>query len=249
MRKKIVAGNWKMNLTKRDALSLYQEISQKSADITNVEMLVFSPLLFLDALKQEENKRLKIGAQNFFYEPSGAFTGEVSHSQLKDLGILNVLVGHSERRMVFKEDDTIIRSKVDAAIAAEMNIIYCCGEPLEIRESDQHIAYVIDQMKNTIFHLKEADFQQIVIAYEPIWAIGTGKTATPDQAEEMHEQIRKALSERYSETLSEKVTILYGGSCNPKNAAELFAKPNIDGGLIGGASLKADDFIEIAKSY
>lgn len=249
MRKKIVAGNWKMNLTKNEALSLYQEITKKTTELTGVEILAFSPLLFLDALKQKESNQFKIGAQNFFFESSGAFTGEVSYSQLKDLGVMNALVGHSERRMIFNEDDATIRLKMDAGIAAGMRIVYCCGEPLNIREDNQHTAYVIEQMKNNIFHLKESDFQQIVIAYEPIWAIGTGKTATPNQAEEMHAQIRKAIAERYSSELSEKISILYGGSCNPKNAVELFAKPNIDGGLIGGASLKAGDFIEIAKSF
>lgn len=248
MRKKVVAGNWKMNLTKSEALTLYQSIS-KEAENVNCELAVFSSYIFLDALKQLENSHVSIGAQNFHQEPKGAFTGEVSFTQLKDLGIQNVLIGHSERRMLCHEDDAIIKAKIDVAMANGFQIIYCCGEPLNIRENNQHIDFVLNQLKENVLHLSESEFSRLIIAYEPIWAIGTGKTATPDQAEEIHAEIRKAIAQNYSEEVAAKMSILYGGSCNAKNAHELFAKPNIDGGLIGGASLKADEFIEIAKSF
>lgn len=249
MRRKIVAGNWKMNLTKSEALSLYNNISSAENLAADVEKMIFAPLLFLDALKQNESGLIKIGAQNFYSEAAGAFTGEVSFSQLKDLGIRYVLVGHSERRVIFKEEDELVKAKVNAAINAGLKVIFCCGESLEIRETGTHISFVVNQLKNNVFQLPEEAFGQIVIAYEPIWAIGTGKTATPEQAEEMHEQIRLAVAQHYSNYLAEQTPILYGGSCNAGNAKELFAKPNIDGGLIGGASLKTANFIQIINSF
>lgn len=249
MRRKIVAGNWKMNLTKSEALSLYDNISSAENLAADVEKMIFAPLLFLDALKQNESGLIKIGAQNFYSEAAGAFTGEVSFSQLKDLGIRYVLVGHSERRVIFKEDDELVKAKVNAAINAGLKVVFCCGESLEIREAGTHISFVVNQLKNNIFQLPEEAFGQIIIAYEPIWAIGTGKTATPEQAEEMHEQIRLAVAQQYSNYLAEQTPILYGGSCNAGNAKELFSKPNIDGGLIGGASLKTTDFIQIINSF
>lgn len=247
MRRKIVAGNWKMNLTKGEALDLYHSIGQEKID--NVSRVIFSPLLFLDALKYVETPEIPIGAQNFFPIKEGAFTGEVSYAQLKDLGIENVIIGHSERRTIFHEDDALIRQKVEVAIAAGLHVYFCCGESLEVRESGKHFDYVLHQLTDNLFHLEKEKFSQITIAYEPIWAIGTGKTATPEQAEEMHERIRLAIAQYYSNTLAESTSILYGGSCKPSNAKELFAKKNIDGGLIGGASLNAKDFNNIAKSF
>ncbi|HRO76666.1 MAG TPA: triose-phosphate isomerase [Crocinitomicaceae bacterium] len=249
MRKKIVAGNWKMNLTKREALALYAEITNGSNAINAYKLAVFSPFLFLDALKQNEQETVQIGAQNFYFQNAGAFTGEVSYSQLKDLGVTNVLIGHSERRMIFNETDEIIKQKVDVAIANEMNAFFCCGEPLEVREENTHFDYVFEQLKNNIFHLSAVDIQKLVIAYEPIWAIGTGKTATAQQAEEMHAHIRNEIAKKYDASVANAISILYGGSCNASNAKELFANPNVDGGLIGGASLKSKDFLEIAKSF
>lgn len=248
MRKKIVAGNWKMNLTKAEAVTLYQEIQKENLP-SNVEVMVFSPFLFLDTLINNKTTSISVGAQNFHAEAKGAFTGEVSYSQLLDLGIKHALVGHSERRILFQEDNKTIQSKVNAAISNDLQIIFCCGEPLDVRESGKHIEYVLQQLAESIFHLSVTDFQKIVIAYEPIWAIGTGKTATPEQAEEMHAAIRKAIASHYSTTAAESISILYGGSCNAKNAKELFSKPNIDGGLIGGASLKAEDFVAIITSF
>lgn len=248
MRSKIVAGNWKMNLLKKEALSLYNEIAAMAL-AADVEKMIFAPSLFLDALKQQSNSKIVVGAQNFHAQTSGAFTGEISFAQLKDMGITHVLVGHSERRMLFNETNEVVKAKVTAAVEAGLNVIFCCGEPLEVREANQHVSYVVNQLKENIFHLSEEQFQQLVIAYEPIWAIGTGKTASPEQAEEMHEQIRLAIAHQCSNFLAEKTAILYGGSCNAANAKELFAKPNIDGGLIGGASLKAADFAQIINAF
>lgn len=249
MRKKIVAGNWKMNLTKREALALYAEIASGINTINSDKMIVFSPFLFLDILKQNEQETVQIGAQNFYFQSAGAFTGEVSYSQLKDLGVTNVLIGHSERRMIFNETDELVKQKVDTAITAEMNVFFCCGEPLEVREKNEHFAFISEQLKNNIFHLSAVDIQKLVIAYEPIWAIGTGRTATAQQAEEMHAHIRNEIAEKYDANVANAISILYGGSCNASNAKELFANPNVDGGLIGGASLKSKDFLEIAKSF
>jgi len=249
MRKKIVAGNWKMNLTKSQALNLYQTICAAEAENAGVELQVYSPALFLDALKSNESARVKIGAQNFYYEENGAFTGEISYSQLTDLKVDNVLVGHSERRNIFGETDEIIRKKVDAVANAGFNIMFCCGENEAVRESGKQVEFVLAQLKNNLFQLSETDFQRVSIAYEPIWAIGTGKTATPEQANEMHEQIRLAIAQRYSNSLAEATSILYGGSCKPSNAKELFAQPHIDGGLIGGAALQAESFLQIVKAF
>jgi triosephosphate isomerase len=248
MRKKIVAGNWKMNLTKKEALKLYSDLLTKEIN-AGVELKTFSSYLFLDALKQVENSNIQIGAQNFNAKANGAFTGEVSYAQLADLDVKDVLIGHSERRQIFHENNEIIKQKIDVALANNFHVIYCCGEPLEERENENHIQFVINQLKENIFHLTAEQFEKLVIAYEPIWAIGTGKTATPEQAEEMHAQIRQSIALNYSNKLAEKISILYGGSCNAKNAKELFAKENIDGGLIGGASLIADEFIQIANSF
>lgn len=247
MRKKIVAGNWKMNLTKSEALKLYSDISEQSTD--GVIKMVFSPSLFLDGLKQNESSEVAIGAQNFYPEEKGAFTGEISYSQLLDMGIDTVLIGHSERRMLFGETNEMIQKKVNVAIEKGMKVMFCCGEPLEVREAEKHVEYVLDQLQKNIFQLSETQFKQVMIAYEPIWAIGTGKTATPEQANDMHDHIRLSIAQQYSNYLAENTPILYGGSCNPKNAKELFSQPHIDGGLIGGASLKTEDFIQIAKSF
>lgn len=249
MREKIVAGNWKMNLSKEEALKLYSEIATLANEVEGVTLMTFSPLIYLDALKSIENDSVKVGAQNFHQQEAGAFTGEVSYAQLKSIGVNHVLVGHSERRMYFNEDDATIKAKVDAGLNAGLKVVFCCGEPLEIREKGEHVAYVVEQFEKNIFHLSEEDFSKLVIAYEPIWAIGTGKTASPKEAEEMHAAIRAAIATRYNANVADSISLLYGGSCNPTNAKELFAQPNIDGGLIGGASLKSNDFLEIAKSF
>jgi triosephosphate isomerase (TIM) len=242
MRKKIVAGNWKMNLSAVEALELYQGMGK--LDIApGVDVFVFPPSLFIDRLTGQPGL-IRVGAQNGYHVPKGAFTGEVSMQQLDEIGVQAVLVGHSERRTYFHEDNTLLKLKVDAALENNLQPFFCCGEPLEVRQANDHKNYVRRQLEESLFHLPEEAFAKTVIAYEPIWAIGTGLTATEEQAEEMHAAIRSWIAEAYGAVVAENYSILYGGSCNPSNAAALFACPNVDGGLIGGASLKLSD-IEI----
>jgi triosephosphate isomerase len=240
MRKKILAANWKMNLLRIEAIDLYQQISKFSQ---NQNVHVYAPSIYLNELSAL--KGVTVGAQNFHFEKSGAFTGEISLAQLESCGVKNALIGHSERRMIFNESDEIIRKKVDAAISSGFNIIFCCGEPLNVRENDTHVEFVVNQLRASLFHVPLSYWKQIAIAYEPIWAIGTGLTASSEQAEEMHASIRQSVKEEIGEQVSKSIPILYGGSCNEKNANELFACENVDGGLIGGASLKSHSFKEI----
>lgn len=246
MRKTIVAGNWKMNLSKQEALALYRGLKTISVKDYR-EVAIFSPFIYLDPLLQEEHQ-VKIGAQNFYPAEKGAFTGEVSITQLKDLGVKHVLIGHSERRMYFDETNELVKTKVDMALAHGMQVIYCCGEPLDVREARKELHYVYKQLESSLFHLTPAQMENVVIAYEPIWAIGTGKTASIEQAEEMHRNLRIGLQDHFGAVVSDKISILYGGSCNASNAAALFACENIDGGLIGGASLKLEEFIAIIEA-
>lgn len=248
MAQKIVAGNWKMNLSLSEGVKLVNGIESK-IDSTDVRIIVFTPSLFAHPISQLNKKDTEVGVQNFNQNESGAFTGEVSVNQVKSIGVNIGLIGHSERRLYYNEDNSIIKSKVDAAIGNDFEFIFCCGEPFEIRESNKEFEYVKRQLEESLFHLTELQIKGRAIAYEPVWAIGTGKTATTEQAEEMHKAIRSWINERYSQEIAETVSILYGGSCNPKNAEELFACPNVDGGLIGGASLNADDFCSIINSF
>lgn len=248
MRKKIVAGNWKMNLSSVQAEELVQELNFRFAEIGDVELMVFPPALFLENVTKL-NTVLKIGAQNFHPADKGAFTGEISVSQFKSSGISYFLVGHSERRELFGEDHDFIRAKVDSALAHNGKVIFCCGEPLEIREEGMQQNFVLQQLQDSLFHLDAENILNCTIAYEPVWAIGTGRTATSEQAEEMHASIRSWFELRYGNKIAEEISILYGGSCNTSNAKELFACPNVDGGLIGGASLEADSFLNIARSF
>lgn len=248
MRKKIVAGNWKMNLLAKEARDLHSSVVDGIGSEIEAEMIVFPPSLFLCELAKNKSGLL-IGAQNFYPAESGAYTGEVSVTQIKDCGASHVLIGHSERREILKESDTFIKTKVDVALKHEMKIVFCCGESLEIRESGNEMKFVRQQLMDGLFHLSTDELRNCAIAYEPIWAIGTGKTASVDQAEEMHRSIRSWIRDHYSEEVAESISILYGGSCNPSNAKELFACPNVDGGLIGGASLQAESFLQIAKSF
>lgn len=241
MRKKIVAGNWKMNLSLVEAVELYQGITQLSV-APEVEIVVFPPALFIDRLMTQFQHQVSVGAQNAHPVSSGAFTGEISMQQVADMGIDAVLIGHSERRQYFNETNDFLRQKVDAALANNLRPFFCCGEPLNVRETNDHIRFVKNQLQESLFHLSAEDFQKTVIAYEPIWAIGTGLTASTEQAEEMHAAIRSWIVDVYGETIAENYSILYGGSCNPSNASALFACPNVDGGLIGGAALKLSDF-------
>lgn len=241
MRKKIVAGNWKMNLDVGEAQDLFKAIiALEPAE--GVHVAVFPPAIYLDRLLTGFPSVTSVGAQNAHFETSGAFTGEVSMLQLRSLGVHAVLIGHSERRMLFGEDHVMLKAKTNAAIQHGLQPFFCCGEPLEVRESGEHLSYVRRQLDESLFHLPAGDFEKAVIAYEPVWAIGTGLTATTEQAEEMHAAIRSWISEVYGEQIAEATTIIYGGSCNPSNAAALFACANVDGGLIGGASLKYTDF-------
>jgi triosephosphate isomerase len=247
MAKKIVAANWKMNLLKSEALVLYGEMDEMIPE-KDVEVAVFAPNIFLTELLRSESKQLFVGAQNFYFEEKGAYTGEVSAVQLKDLGCSYVLIGHSERRVLFSESDDLIRKKVKAAINKGLKVIYCCGESLEERESNKHHLKIRSQLE-TLKSFTSDELRDVAIAYEPIWAIGTGLTASPQQAEEMHQFIRNEIVKLFSFEFAKGMSILYGGSCNEKNAKELFQCPNIDGGLIGGASLNADSFSKIIDSF
>lgn len=240
-RKKIVAGNWKMNLSSAEARALIEGVN-KLVSAEHVEVAVFPTMLYIESCLQMADDQLVVGAQNGYPVASGAFTGEVSMQQLASSGARAVLVGHSERRMLFQEDHAFLKEKVDAALANGLTPFFCCGEPLEVREVGGHQAMVKEQLEESLFHLSVEEIVKTVIAYEPVWAIGTGLTASTEQAEEMHAAIRSWLAARYSQEIAEQISILYGGSCNPGNAKALFACPNVDGGLIGGASLKIADF-------
>ena len=250
MRKKIVAGNWKMNKNLSSAIELASGIASRLGERELADhqgVVLCPPHPFLSAVKTAiSGSAVRLGAQNCHQKASGAYTGEVSVDMLQSVGVEYVIVGHSERRAYNGEGDELLKAKADAVLAsAGLNLIFCCGESLEIREAKKHFDWVKSQLQNALFHLPPDVWNRIVIAYEPIWAIGTGKTASPEQAQEIHAHIRGLLRERYDNELAEATTILYGGSCKPSNAAELFANPDVDGGLIGGAALKADDFIGI----
>ncbi len=249
MRKKIVAGNWKMNLVSEEANTLFDIISNQLSGSDEPLVLVFPPSIFLHELSKKSSKTVAIGAQNFYPKEKGAFTGEISVTQVQDCGATHVLIGHSERRAYFQETESFLKEKVESALAYKLGIVFCCGEPLEIREKNQEMEYVKKQLENSLFHLSVADISKCVIAYEPVWAIGTGKTASIEQAEEMHFAIRSWLSGKYGHQVADSISILYGGSCTATNAKELFSCPNVDGGLIGGAALDSDAFLQIIHSY
>ena len=253
MRKKIVAGNWKMNLDHAAGLQLFAEI----VNLINAEVkgeqkvVVCPPYIHINSLAQllEASSNVAIGAQNCHQAESGAYTGEISASMLKSTGASYVIIGHSERRAFFAEDDLVLAQKLDAVLKNGLIPIFCIGETLEQRNAGTHFDVIESQLKEAAFHLDGIQFGKLVLAYEPVWAIGTGLTATPEQAQEVHAFIRAKVAGQYSDDLANDITILYGGSCNPKNAAELFGQDDIDGGLIGGASLKARDFIDIIKVF
>ena len=251
MRQPIIAGNWKMNKTNQEARELAQAIVQGlKADSTFSEVVVCPPFTALEPVKGViEGSNVKLGAQNLFWESQGAYTGEISPKMLLTLGCKYVILGHSERRRYFFEDDQIVNRKVKAAIEAGFFPILCIGESLEEREGGKTRAVVSSQLQGALEGLEGEKLKNLVIAYEPIWAIGTGKTATPEQAAEVHSFIRGLLSQLCDEELSEEVRILYGGSVKPENAADLFCQPQIDGGLVGGASLDAESFLKIINSY
>lgn len=253
MRKKIVAGNWKMNKNMEEGLSLASEIIHISKDEINnseVQIILNPPFIHLSAIAQLlKESTIALGAQNCYEKESGAYTGEISVQMLKSVPVTYTIIGHSERREYFEESNEMLKNKTDLLLATGITPIFCCGESLEIREAGTHVDFVNNQIKESLFDLSAEDFQKIVIAYEPIWAIGTGKTATAAQAQDMQATIRQTIANKYGQEVAEEISILYGGSVKPANAKELFACPDVDGGLIGGASLKARDFIEICKSF
>lgn len=253
MRKKIVAGNWKMNLDYQSGLSLFSEIINMAKDevIGNQELVVCSPFIHLSSLGQlsKNMANVNIGAQNIHQAESGAYTGEISASQVKSVGASHVILGHSERRAYFGETDALLASKVDIALKHGLTPIFCIGETREERESGAFFDVIKTQLTDGLFHLSKEAFASVVLAYEPVWAIGTGLTASPEQAQEVHKFIREVLADQYGQEIAANTSILYGGSCNPGNAKDLFAQADIDGGLIGGASLKSRDFIDIAKVF
>ncbi|WMX16097.1 MULTISPECIES: triose-phosphate isomerase [unclassified Aureispira] len=250
-RQLIVAGNWKMNKNLIEAFSLASEILAKAKKMSNkVEIVLAPPAPYLHTINSmsKDIAHVNIAAQNCHYEPKGAYTGEISAEMLASMNLTYVILGHSERRKFFQEDHEVLAKKVDAAIRAGVKVIFCCGEPLEEREANQQENFVLKQLKESLFHLSQDAMKQVVIAYEPIWAIGTGKTASPAQAQEMHQFIRHQISEHYTAELANACSILYGGSCKPSNAAELFAQKDVDGGLVGGASLQSEDFLQIIQA-
>jgi triosephosphate isomerase len=250
MRKKIVAGNWKMNLTVNEAESLVKELNQAIANgVKADQMIVFPSFTNIVSVVNSIDYGINVGAQNCNEAASGAYTGEVSVSMIQSTGATSILVGHSERRAYFGETNKLLAKKVDAVLAVDMQAVYCCGETLPEREANNHFKVIESQISEGLFHLDDSAISDVVIAYEPVWAIGTGVTASSDQAQEIHAFIRGLLTKKYSKEVADSISILYGGSCNPKNAEELFRQPDVDGGLIGGASLKAKDFIQIANSY
>ena len=249
MRKKVVAGNWKCNTTVAEGIALAKEVND-IVTTTDVVVVLGTPFTHItEVVKTITNKSVSVAAQNCGAEPKGAFTGEVSAAMVKSTGANFVILGHSERREYYGETSEILNKKVALALANDLTPIYCCGEALPIRESGKQNEYVINQLKETVFTLSPEDFKKIIIAYEPIWAIGTGVTATTQQAQDMHKALRDAIVAKFGNDIAQNTSILYGGSCNASNAKELFANPDVDGGLIGGASLKAADFNAIITAY
>ncbi|MBE0662083.1 MAG: triose-phosphate isomerase [Bacteroidales bacterium] len=252
MRTKIVAGNWKMNLEFNEAEELLTGISEQleAEGLPDVTVVICPPAVYLEMANDfAEDGGFYTGSQNLSDKASGAYTGEISAAMIQSVGADFVIVGHSERRAYFNETDELLKAKVLQAIKHDLVPIFCCGEVLEERNKGSHFDVVKRQLDIALFDLSEEDFGSLVIAYEPVWAIGTGVTASPEQAQEMHAYIRKLVAEKYGLEVAEETTILYGGSCNEKNAAELFSQADVDGGLIGGASLKAESFIGIIKAF
>lgn len=250
MRKKILAGNWKMNTTIEEGTSLYQEVQKGWNEIGSQDLIciIAPPSTHIFQLASATNEHLFLAAQNCSEFAAGAHTGDLSAQIIGSAGAIYIIIGHSERRAHHGESNQILQQKVNLTLQADLYPIYCCGESETDRDEGVQNQIVLDQLKEGLFHLTADDFGKVVVAYEPVWAIGTGKTASPAQAQDMHAFIRKSVEEHYGEEAALNLSILYGGSCNPSNADELFAKADIDGGLIGGASLKAKDFIAIANS-
>ncbi|QJW91788.1 triose-phosphate isomerase [Spirosoma taeanense] len=252
MRKKIVAGNWKMNKTFEEAKALLSEVVNMVKDeVTgDVEVVLCPPMVYLTTSRQyiTPGGRVSLGAQNCHEKASGAYTGEVSAPMLQSIGVEYVILGHSERRQYFEETNAQLAEKVNIVLEHGLKPIFCCGESRDLRENGDYMGYVKNQITESLFHLSADQFANVVIAYEPIWAIGTGLTASSAQAQDMHFELRRHIAGQYGDAVAQDTTILYGGSANEKNAAELFAQPDVDGGLIGGASLKSREFTNVIKA-
>ena len=250
MRKNIVAGNWKMNTTLQEGVKLATEVNDALKSRTpNCDVIICVPFTHLASVKAViDDSKLGLGAENCADKAKGAFTGEVSGAMVASTGAKYVILGHSERRQYYHETSEILKEKVALAFENGLTPIFCIGEVLEERENGTYFDVVKKQVEDALFHLSADDFKKIILAYEPVWAIGTGKTATADQAEEIHAFIRKTIANKYGNDVAEEISILYGGSCKPSNAKEIFSKTNVDGGLIGGASLKPEQFVEIVNA-
>jgi len=249
-RKQIAAGNWKMNLSYDEAHSLIDALVSANRPDDVVTILgVPHPYLQSAVAKVKGDQKIHISAQNAHEAEKGAYTGEVSIDMLQSIGVGHVILGHSERREYQKESNELLKNKVDAVLEKGLVPIFCCGESLDIRKSGSHVDHVSTQLSDSLFHLSGADFGKIIIAYEPIWAIGTGETASPEQAQDMHAAIRALIAEQYNDDIAQACSILYGGSVKPANAKEIFGQADVDGGLVGGASLKAEDFLSIISSF
>lgn len=251
MRKKIVAGNWKMNMTLDEGKNLVSELLADLPELNEQnEVVLCPPFIHLQQTSTQltGKNNIYVGAQNCSDKESGAYTGEVSAAMINNVGSSYVIIGHSERREYFNESNAQLAEKANQALRNDLKVIFCCGEPLEVRDADTQNSYVETQIKEGIFHLPAEQMKDIVIAYEPIWAIGTGRTASAQQAQDMHAHIRSVVAEKYGNDIADATSILYGGSCKPTNAEELFSGADVDGGLIGGAALKAADFLGIIKA-
>ena len=249
MRQKIVAGNWKMHKNAEETEDLLNELIDKIPNDIDAQIIVAPTFVNLaSAVDHLEFTTINVAAQNMHQNENGAYTGEISADMLTSIGVTTVIIGHSERRAYFNESDAILAEKITTALKHDMTSIFCFGEELKDRKDGQHFNIVENQLRDGLFHIENEDWKKIILAYEPVWAIGTGETASPEQAQEMHEFIRETVRKRYGSNIAEEVSILYGGSVKPENAKEIFSKPDVDGGLIGGAALKADDFSKIATS-
>ncbi|MDE7153833.1 MAG: triose-phosphate isomerase [Muribaculaceae bacterium] len=251
MRKNIVAGNWKMNTTLQEGVALAKEVNEALKDATpKCDVIICVPFTHLASINGEINQeKLGLGAENCADHKNGAYTGEVSASMVASTGAKYVILGHSERRQYYGETSDTLREKIALAFENGLTPIFCIGEVLEERENETHFDVVKKQIEDALFHLSAEEFGKIILAYEPVWAIGTGKTATDDQAQEMHAFIRGVIADKYGKEVADNTSILYGGSCKPSNAAALFAKPDVDGGLIGGASLDCASFMGIVNAF
>jgi triosephosphate isomerase (TIM) len=250
MRKNIVAGNWKMNNDLAESHELITHLTNQLVKEPTAEVYVAPSFISLyNTFQSLKDTPIKVAAQNMHFADNGAYTGEVSAKMLKSIGVSTVILGHSERRAYFNETDEVLAKKVNAAIENKMTLIFCFGEELKERKADEHFDVVKRQLENGLFQVSKDAWENIILAYEPVWAIGTGETASPEQAQEMHAYVRKLVNEKYGEQVAQNVSILYGGSVKPDNAKEIFKKEDVDGGLIGGASLKAVDFLTIVNSF